>query len=57
MFLCKFGGENPTGSEERAQKRLLLQFFCKDDDLEKVSITKIMTTLHFVTIMQYIKFS
>ena len=26
-------GENPTGSEERAQKRLILQFF-KDGDLE-----------------------
>ena len=24
MFLCKFGGENPTGSEARAQKRLIL---------------------------------
>ena len=33
MYLCKFGGENPTGSEDRAQKRLNLQFF-KDDDLE-----------------------
>ena len=25
MLLCKFGGETPTGSEERAQKRLILQ--------------------------------
>ena len=36
MYLCKFGAENPTGLEEqedRAQKRLNLQFF-KDDDLE-----------------------
>ena len=27
MYLCKFGGENPTGPEDRAQKRLILQFF------------------------------
>ena len=33
MYLCKFGEENPTGSEDRAQKRLNLQVF-KDDDLE-----------------------
>ena len=26
-YLCKFGGENPTGLEDRAQKRLILQFF------------------------------
>ena len=35
MYLCKFGTENPAGSEERAQKRLNLQFFVKDDDLER----------------------
>ena len=39
MYLCKFGGENPTGSEDRAQKRLILPllfffFFFEDDDLE-----------------------
>ena len=33
MYLCKFGAEKPTGSEDRAQKRLNLQFF-KDEDLE-----------------------
>ena len=33
MYLCKFGAEKATGSEERAQKRLNLQFF-KDDDFE-----------------------
>ena len=50
MYLCKFGGENPTGSEEIAQKRLNLQFF-KDDDLESsVKVTKIISTLHFATI-------
>ena len=26
MYLCKFGVEKPTGSEDRAQKRLNLQF-------------------------------
>ena len=33
MYLCKFSAEKPTGSEERAKKRLNLLFF-KDDDLE-----------------------
>ena len=28
-----FGAENPIGSEDRAQKRLNLQFFFNDDDL------------------------
>ena len=32
MYQCKFGGEKSTGSEDRAQKGLILQFF-KDDDL------------------------
>ena len=27
MYLCKFDGENPIGSEDTAQKRLILQFF------------------------------
>ena len=34
MYLCKFGAENPTGSEDRAQKRLNLLFFFKDDNLK-----------------------
>ena len=25
-YLCKFGGDPPSGSEDRAQKRLILQF-------------------------------
>ena len=29
MYLCKFGGENTTDSEDKAHKRLN-----KDDDLE-----------------------
>ena len=33
MYLCTFGAENPTGLEDRAKKRLNLQFF-NDDDLE-----------------------
>ena len=31
-YLCKFGAENPTDLEDRAKKRLILQFF--KDDLE-----------------------
>ena len=53
--LCKFGTENHTGSEDRAQKMLNLQFF-KDDDLE-MRVTKIISTLHFATMVQYIKFT
>ena len=33
MYLCKFGAYKTFGSEDRAQKRLNIQFF-KDDDLE-----------------------
>ena len=33
MYLCKYGAETPTGSEDRAQKRLNLQF-SEDDGLE-----------------------
>ena len=40
MYLYKFGGENPPGSEDRAQKRLILQFF-KDGDLENEVTLKI----------------
>ena len=40
MYLCKFGGENPTGSEDRAQKRLILQIF-GDGDLENKMTLKI----------------
>ena len=36
MYLFKFGGENPTGSEEKAQKRLILPFF---KDIENQSIS------------------
>ena len=41
MYLCKFAGERPTGSEHRAQKRLNLQFFFKDDDLENEVTLKV----------------
>ena len=27
MYRWKFGGDPPTGSEDRAQKRLIVQFF------------------------------
>ena len=37
MYLCKFGGEKPTGLEDRAQKR---QFF-EDGDLENEITMKI----------------
>ena len=40
MYLHKFDGERPTGSEHRAQKRLNLQFF-KDDDLENEVTLKV----------------
>ena len=57
MYQCKCGGENPTGSENRAQKRLNLHFL-KDDDLEsKVKVTNIISTLHFATMIQNINFS
>ena len=43
MYLCKFGGDPSTGSEDRTQKRLILQFL-KDGDLEKIHqlVQKIM---------------
>ena len=34
MYICKFGAENPTGSDERVHKRLNFTVFFKDDDLE-----------------------
>ena len=34
MYLCKFGGNPPTGSEDTAQKRLIFTVFLKDGDLE-----------------------
>ena len=34
MYLCKFGGNPPTGSEDRAQKRLGFYNFLKNGDLE-----------------------
>ena len=37
MYQCKFGGNSPTGLEERAQKRLIFTLFLKDGDLEKLS--------------------
>ena len=40
MYPCKFGGENSTDSEDRAQKRLILQFF-KDGDIENEVTLKI----------------
>ena len=43
MYLCMFGRENPTGSEDRAQKRLILQFF-NDGDLENEVTLKIRST-------------
>ena len=58
--------KKPNGSEDRAQKKLNLQFF-KDDDLEMrwpwkfgqghLKVTKIISTLHFATMIQYIKLS
>ena len=27
MYLCKFGGNSPTGSEDRAQKRLIFTVY------------------------------
>ena len=64
MYLCKFCRETPTGSEDGAQKRLILQFF-KDKDLEiemtlKIKLGQghqIILTLHVATMIQYIKFS
>ena len=59
MYLCKFGGNPPTGSEDRTQKRQILQFL-KDGDFENyvtLNVTKILSTLHFATLIQYIKFS
>ena len=47
MYLCKFGGDSPTGSEGRAQKRLILQFLKdgKIGDLEnKVKVIKTVLT-------------
>ena len=40
MILYKFGGEKFTCSEDRAQKRLTLQFF-KDDDRENEVTLKV----------------
>ena len=62
MYLCKFGNPpgGPTGSEDRAQKRMLSTAFfnLKDGDFEnKVKVTKILPTLHFATMIQYINFS
>ena len=37
MYLCKFGAEKTFGSEDRAQKRLNLQFF-KNDNLNEVTL-------------------
>ena len=62
MFLCKFGGENPTGSKDRAQKRLILLFF-KDGDLENEVSLKIGSKslksyqLNFATMIQKINYS
>ena len=62
MYLCKFDRERPIGSENRAQKRLNIHFF-KDDDLENEVILKVkprspkISTLHFATMKEYIKFS
>ena len=62
MFLCKFGGENPTGSQDRAQKRLILLFF-KDGDLENEVSLKIGSKslksyqLNFATMIQKINYS
>ena len=51
MYLCKFGAEKkPTGLEDRAKKRLDLQFFLKDYDLE-------ISTLRFATRIQFTAFS
>ena len=33
MYLCKFGAENPTGSEDRVQKKAEFTVL-RDDDLE-----------------------
>ena len=60
MYLCKFGGEKNTGSEDRAQKRLILQYF-KDGDLEIEVTLKIRSrspkSYHFATRIQNIYFS
>ena len=34
MYLCKFGAENATGLEDRAQKMAEFTVFFKDDDFE-----------------------
>ena len=54
--------KNTFGSEDRAHKRLNLHFLgimtLKWGDLEsKVNVIKIISTLHFVTMIQYMKFS
>ena len=40
MYQCKFGEENPTGSEDKAQKRLILVL--KDGDLDNEVTLKTM---------------
>ena len=60
MYLCKFGGKKSTGSKDRAQKRLILQFF-KDGDLENKVTLKIRSrspkSCQLFILPQCIKFS
>ena len=47
MYLCKIGGDSPNDSEDRAQKRLILQFLKdgKIGDIEnKVKVVKSVLT-------------